>query len=365
SEYAPHKQVTVDEAMVPFRGRLGKKDKPIKSGIKMWVLADALTSYCYNFEVYVGKYAEVVNQNFGLLSKVVIALTKPIEMKGYEIYTNNLYTRPHLADYLYQRKTYLCGTVRKNCKDYPKALLQSNAAARKMCRGTSDWLMSGPLLALYWKDNSIVYYLSTCHRPVANQTTKRRNKDGTKTRLPCTHAVTDYAKYMGGVDRLDQSTRSNKEKKTMQWYRQIEIKLREVALYNAFVLEGTVTDHKPPRKRARDFLSFCMDVAHELIGNNHQVRRPFKRPRRLKIDDERLDEKAHWPVPSGSADRLCGVCNKRHRNYKASHPGVSMTDNPFKRSKTTMMCDKCKVPLCVNARNSCFVDFHTKVYYWQ
>jgi len=304
SEYVPHKQVTVDESMVPFKGRLSlkqyMKNKPVKFGIKIWVLADAVTSYCYNFDVYVGKNAEVVNENLGLASKVVIALTKTIEMKGYEIYTDNFYTSPHLADYLYQRRTYLCGTLRTNRKDYPKALVQSNTAARRMCRGTSDWLMSGPLLASYWKDNCIAYYLSSCHRPVADQNTERRTKDGTRTQLPCTHAVTEYAKYMGGVDRLDQRTRLNKEKKTMQWYRRIEIKLRECALYNAFVLEGTVVDHNPPGKRARDLLTFRMDVAHELIGNIQQVRRAFKRPRQLDIDEERLDEKAHWPVPSGS-----------------------------------------------------------------
>ena len=52
---------------------------------------------------------------------------------------------------------------------------------------------------------------------------------------------------MGGVDRLDQKRRLNKEKKTMRWYRRIEIKLREWALYNAFVLEGTVVDQNPPQ----------------------------------------------------------------------------------------------------------------------
>jgi hypothetical protein len=30
-----------------------------------------------------------------------------------------------------------------------------------------------------------------------------------------------------------------------------------------------------------------------------------------------------------------------------------------------MACQKCDVPLCCNAKNSCFVDYHTKVYYWQ
>ncbi|KAL3872188.1 hypothetical protein ACJMK2_040131 [Sinanodonta woodiana] len=224
------------------------------------------------------------------LHKVVVALTKPIEMKGYEVYIDNFYTSPHLADYLYQRRTYLCGTVRTNCKDYPKDLVQSNVATRKICRGTSDWLMSGPLLASYWKDNHIVYYLSPSHPPVADQTTEQRNKDGTSIELPCIHTVTDYAKYMGGVGKLDQSTRLIKEKKTMRWYGGIEIKLRVCALYNAFVLEGTVMDHSPSGTRSRDLLSFGMDVAHELIGNTHQVRRAFKRIRQLDTDEVRLDE---------------------------------------------------------------------------
>jgi hypothetical protein len=28
-----------------------------------------------------------------------------------------------------------------------------------------------------------------------------------------------------------------------------------------------------------------------------------------------------------------------------------------------MACQKCDVPLCCNAKNSCFVDYHTKAYY--
>ena len=119
--------MSVDEAMIPFKGRLGikqyMKDKPVRFGIKVWVLADAVTAYCYNFDVYIGKNAEVVKNNLGLSSKVVIELTKPLEMKGYQVYTDNFYTGPQLADYLYGRNTYLCGTVRTNRKGYPKDLV--------------------------------------------------------------------------------------------------------------------------------------------------------------------------------------------------------------------------------------------------
>lgn len=50
NEYVPHKQVSVDKAMIPFKGRLGMKqymkDKPIKFGIKLWVAAEAVKAYC-------------------------------------------------------------------------------------------------------------------------------------------------------------------------------------------------------------------------------------------------------------------------------------------------------------------------------
>ena len=47
-EYVPHEHVTVNEAMVPFNGRLKQfmKEKPVKFGVKLWVLADTVTAYC-------------------------------------------------------------------------------------------------------------------------------------------------------------------------------------------------------------------------------------------------------------------------------------------------------------------------------
>lgn len=54
-----------------------------------------------------------------------------------------------------------------------------------------------------------------CHEPEDDEdlTTQRRNRDGTARELPSTPTVKAYASYMGGVDRRDQNTRLNKEKK--------------------------------------------------------------------------------------------------------------------------------------------------------
>lgn len=72
--------------------------------------------------------------------------------------------------------------------------------------------MCGPLLASFWKDNRIVYHLSTFHAPEDGQLRTNQNRWDTKrfNRLTDSKA---YPQYMGGVDRLDQMTRVDKEKK--------------------------------------------------------------------------------------------------------------------------------------------------------
>ena len=57
-----HQQCSVNEAMIPFKGRLAfkqyMKDKPTKWGIKVFVLADATNGYIKAFQVYTGKNVE-------------------------------------------------------------------------------------------------------------------------------------------------------------------------------------------------------------------------------------------------------------------------------------------------------------------
>ena len=56
SQYHTHEELSVDEAMIPFKGRLSikqyMKDKPTKWGIKVFVLADSKTSYTVRLQVY-------------------------------------------------------------------------------------------------------------------------------------------------------------------------------------------------------------------------------------------------------------------------------------------------------------------------
>ena len=57
--YVPHKEQSIDEAMIAFRGQLSFRQyvpaKPMKYGIKVWVRADSHNNYVHEFDVYVGK----------------------------------------------------------------------------------------------------------------------------------------------------------------------------------------------------------------------------------------------------------------------------------------------------------------------
>ena len=58
--FQPYEKIAVDERMVRYKHtfsgiRQFRKDKPVKFGIKLWVLADTITGYTSNYFVYLGK----------------------------------------------------------------------------------------------------------------------------------------------------------------------------------------------------------------------------------------------------------------------------------------------------------------------
>ena len=58
-EYNLNESVSVDEAMIPFKGRLSfkqyMKDKPVKHGIKVFVLADGKYGYIKSYKYILGE----------------------------------------------------------------------------------------------------------------------------------------------------------------------------------------------------------------------------------------------------------------------------------------------------------------------
>ena len=123
SLYNPSQEIAVDEAMIKFQGRSSLKQympkKPIKRGIKVWVLGDSNNGYFSRFEVYSGKGEERV---VGLGAHVEKNLTKELKNRNHHVFFDNFFTSYQLLVDLKKDGLYGCGTARKDRKEFPTSL---------------------------------------------------------------------------------------------------------------------------------------------------------------------------------------------------------------------------------------------------
>ncbi|CAC5361154.1 unnamed protein product [Mytilus coruscus] len=93
---------------------------------------------------------------------------------------------------------------------------------------------------------------------------------------------------MGGVDRNDQMCHLPKSAKQYKWYMRLAEKAVLWAAYNAYILEGHVVNHKPPRKRPGDFQQFIDELVHALVGEHRAERILIRRANVENETPERL-----------------------------------------------------------------------------
>ena len=324
SEYHIHQECTIDEAMIPFKGRLAFKQymkaKPTKWGIKVFVLANATNGYIRTFQIYIGKSLEDGNSSVGLCTKVVLDLMPGLEGSGLHLYTDNYYTSPSLYLHLYNRGINACGTARPNRIGFPKELLTK---ATNSNHGFVDFLSNYPLLATIWVDKRSIYFLSTIHvaePPLGSTcTVKRRTTTGAQEDKPCPPCV-------------------------------------ESTILNSFIMESHVrtAEHTHISTR-RDYLTFRLVLASELIGT-FTSRKRLGRPRsdehakRTRLNNN-LD---HYPRTVAKTKR-CVVCEGTRRRKQPPE-----RDN---RHESRTLCSTCQVHLCTDDEHRCFEKYHTHVDY--
>jgi len=130
--------------------------KPKKFGIKVWVLCEALSGYCLQFQIYTG--AKEGTSEKGLTYRVVFDLMDIYLTKNHHLYFDNFYTSLTLLQSLSRKKTYACGTLRTNRGKLPKEFV-----SEKLEFGDSKYRATGDVLAVHWKDKRDVFVLSTIH----------------------------------------------------------------------------------------------------------------------------------------------------------------------------------------------------------
>ena len=356
--YRLDQDVSIDETMVPHKGRLSFKqyikNKPVRWGIKLWVLCEAKTGYVFNFQVYLGKEQGAVEYN--LARRVVKHLLAPIEDKYHNLYMDNFYCDPHLFLELETKKVLACGTIRANRKGFPKDLVITPAMEKRMNRGDYIWRSHGSLVAMAWYDKRPVYLISTIHPPEsvgAPATVLRRSQAGPREPVPCPPAQCAYQENMGGVDLADQILQSfSVIRKSKKAWKKLFYYGLEVCLLNSFTI------FKKVNQTPQDFLSFRLSIVRHLLEGKCFRGRPGRLPSRplADVDARRLDKQYH-SVAVEEKRRDCVVCAK-----------VVSVQNLSRnlKSRTNTVCVTCdRKPLCLLSHRNCWEKWHTLVEYWR
>ena len=365
-----NEEVSIDEAMIPFKGKLGfkqyMKDKPTKWGIKVFVLADARTGYTKRIQIYTGKSNNLSSaMDGGLTTRVVLDLVKGLEEDHIKLFVDNYYTSPSLFMKLYRKGVNACGTLRPNRTHFPKQLViqkgkkmvkvgqkvhnqHRTRKPQKVDRGYISHRASGPLLASVWVDKRVIYFLTTMHCAEPNETVSRTAPGGRKVDRACPSCLPDYQKFMRGVDRGDQlEGYYSCGRRSEKWWKRVFTYIIEASILNAYILDA----YRPPAAaddsssspalphHQRDSLHFRLALANQLVGD-YSGKKRVGRPS-VSYSLRRDRSTPHFPM-SVSQKRRCTLCLSRHQ-----------------RCETKIQCTVCKIHLCILEKRNCFYEYHT------
>ncbi|XP_026085392.1 piggyBac transposable element-derived protein 4-like [Carassius auratus] len=346
--FHPNRELAIDERMVASKARISfkqyMKDKPTKWGYKLFVLADSVCGYTWNFFVYEGKSSLTTGKGLSYDS-VMRLLDLSLLGKGYHVYMDNFYTSPGLLLDLLDKKTLACGTIRSHVQGFPRT--RGNELSERAQRGTMRWLREGKLLFVRWMDIRAVSMCSTIHKAYDGTTVSRRirnPKSGWETReIPIPLAAKDYNKYMGGVDLSDALIGYyNVLHKTRKWYKTFFFHFIDIAVVNSFILHQHLL--KSQNKTPLNQKQFREELVGELAGIDIQE---DEEPSAQETSKSAVEEQQCWPEYFGS-DATCGrrVC--------------IMCKISGHKVKTPVYCSKCNVALCFVSSRNCFKKWHTE-----
>lgn len=148
--------IVLDEADVPYKGRLVMRQydakKPHKYHFKAFVVAEAGTGYCLNWNLYTHKSDPAMRHT---VVDIVMDNIAPFLDRSRTLFLDNWYTSRDVALALLARATRLCGTIRENRA--PSTLGLAKNAARGMCDSKSE----GDITFTVWRDKKDVRVIST------------------------------------------------------------------------------------------------------------------------------------------------------------------------------------------------------------
>lgn len=338
--YKPERELSLDESIMPWRGRLSFKvynaSKITKYGLLIRMVCEARTGYICNFRMYCGEGSR--------LQETILNLLEPYSNLWHHIYMDNYYNSVATCELLLQHSFRTCGTIRIN-RGLPLCL--KNA---KLARGESMFRRRQNILLQCWQSKRPVRMISSIHS--ANIVESHNIDWVTKERIWKPICVVDYNKYMKGVDRADQYlSYYSIVRRTKKWTKRAVMFFINCALFNAFRVFKTLNPQS--KKKYKVFLH---DVAKEWISDATPENR-----------DDPVPGTSATPNRNDPPGRLSKDARK-HKLVKITTGGTKLKPQRQcrvcaankKKSLTCYMCEFCKVSL---HRGDCFFKYHTQEKY--
>lgn len=348
--FQPEQDLSYDESMIAYYGKHGCKQfirgKPIRFGFKMWCL-NTSTGYLINFDVYQGKnpkanthYEEALGKCAAPLASMIEELPRSKRNLAYNIYFDNLFTSSMLLLHLKEINYRGTGTIRVNRMD-KKCPLSNLEIFKKKDRGAMEFAKDviNDIIIVRWLDNNVVTVASSAHGIYPFSKVRRYSqKEKRIISVPQPHAISQYNKFMGGTDLMDEKINAYRiHIRGKKWWWPIFTWLVDATVQNAWIL-----DRKTNKSRHQlDFRRSIVLTYLQRFANSPKGAGRNKLAKDssigIKVPDEiRLDHRDHLVrfIPSDKRWRCAGInCS----------------------SITRTMCVKCSIGLRIN----CFVQLHS------
>ena len=332
SHWVPAQDVTIDESMVASKARCSMvqfvPSKPTRFGFKVWCIADSITGYIIEFEMYEGKkdddrevedlvedkdenvddlHGHVPNDIESLVVRLCDALPQD---RKFNVFADSLFATVQLAKILVQKGRLLCGTVKLNSVQLPPSL---SVSAKFLGKGQSLSIVdSKDNVAVYVKKEKKTFALVTSlHSPEKMSFDVVRNEYNQKAR---------------GVDLANQRmTYYAPQRRTIKWWHTVFDFLINASVANAYVLASSRANYSKSELRFR--MTLITDI--------------FSRYCTTKLAVS-LASSRHVPV-RGEKKNICHGCSKKGK----------------KRAKTRYYCKGCSSG-CYNVHlhPRCFEEYH-------
>lgn len=326
SVYYPNKELSLDESMMLWRGRLAFrqyiKNKRHRYGIKLYMLTEP-DGTTLRFHVYTGAH-DVDLSGTGHASKVVQSLMEGKLNCGHSLYMDNFYNSVLLAKKLLENETYCTGTLRASLRDNPKEVTE-----QKLKRDENISVFNRGVHVGKWKDKRPVLYISTEYD---NKFATIKTKSQKEVLKP--EVIVQYNKFMSGVDHQDQLLAYYPcERKTIRWYKKLFIHVLQLFMINSYKLYLRFSGGAKI-----SFYDFRLSVIKELLPE--QVPKSTPSTSRILHKISVISEKGKGTAGSQRVKRKrCKLCSQKKI-----------------RKQTVYHCEHCdgKPGFCV----ACFTEYH-------